>query len=294
VYRCRFVQENTLPIGPFLGEVDPRWNDPKLIDALASLSERVANEDAASDGVGLGLRSTVRRVELPHADATIVVALKSFPGQGYLRSRLAKRTGSKANRSYRVATALFHHEIGTPEPIAYLERWEGARLVESYYVCLWCDGLSSLREELIHLYHDEPYYDRLGALLKTVAKAVRPMHDAGIKHGDMGNQNILLRRTGPMEWSDVQFIDLNRGRVRGHPLKLRDRAFDLSRLTLPAHIRRLFRELYVGDGQPSRDLYRKERRFVLRFILHSKTRKWRHPFRERRIKKEVAASGARS
>ncbi|MEE8106007.1 MAG: lipopolysaccharide kinase InaA family protein [Planctomycetota bacterium] len=282
------MPENSQQIGPFSGELAARWRDPKLVDALASLREHMAG-----DGLGLGLRSTVLRVELPHADTTIVAALKSFPAQGRLRSRLAKRTGSKAERSYRVASALFSNGIGTPEPIAYLERWEGPRLAESFYICLWCDGLSSLREELIHLYHDEPYHDKIGALLKTVAEAVRPMHDAGIKHGDMGNQNILLRRTGPMEWAGVQFIDLNRGRVRGQPLRLRDRAFDLSRLTLPAHIRRLFREFYVGVGQPTRDLYRKEKRFVLRFLLHSKTRAWRHPFRERRIKKELAASGER-
>ena len=45
----------------------------------------------------------------------------------------------------------------------------------------------------------------------------------------------------------ASFIDCNRGRVRPGPLAVRERAFDLSRLTLPLKARRIFREMYFRD-----------------------------------------------
>ncbi|MHC4408848.1 MAG: hypothetical protein ACYS0F_07585 [Planctomycetota bacterium] len=109
------------------------------------------------------------------------------------------------------------------------------------------------------------------------------MHDAGVRHGDMGNQNIVCRRTGEESWGDVGFIDLNRGRVRDE-LSLEDRAFDCSRLTLPSRLLKNFLSMYWRDryraGQrPPKEFMKHLRRFRRRFRFHSKTRTIRHPIR---------------
>ena len=191
--------------------------------------------------------------------------------------------GSKARRSFEVATGLFDHKVGTPRPIAFLERWEGRRLAESYFLTEFAEGMSTFHRELVGLFHDEPDFDKVLNLMDPVAAAVRAMHDAGVQHGDMGNPEHLLVRKGPEAWGEVKFIDVNRGRVR-KSLTLRERAFDLSRLSLPLKLRRTFREMYYRDltferQRPPRALVRWERFFRWRFWLHTNTRRLRHPIR---------------
>jgi len=119
------------------------------------------------------------------------------------------------------------------------------------------------------------------SLIGCVAEAIRGMHEAGLQHNDLGNQNILLRRVGKGEWEDVQFIDLNRAR-RWDGLTLRQRARDLSRIALPSDLLRVFIEMYCGDEPPPRRLLQWERIYRRLYAVHSATRPYRHPVRERR------------
>ena len=246
-------RDNNL-IGPYSGKVAREYREASLMTALVDLPQRL---NVAP--LGAGLRADIHRVELPHGDQGITVAVKSFRRPNRLRSLWARRVGSKACRSFKMARAMQAQGIGTPAAVAYLEHWNGSVLAESYFLTLWKEGLHSLREELIRLYHQAPYYDRISALLETVAETIRAMHDAGIQHGDLGNQNILLRRIGEAEWADVQLVDLNRGRIRDRPLTLHERGLDLSRLNLPTYIRYLFHQKYIGPGQSTRHLRRAER-----------------------------------
>ena len=139
---------------------------------------------------------------------------------------------------------------------------------------------------MLHLLHHEFDYDKILDLMSLVAAEVRKMHDAGVLHGDMGNQNITARRDGDSHWTDIGFIDLNRGRVKGE-LTLQERAFDISRVTLPSRLLKNFLSMYwrdrYRDGQrPPREFMRHLRRYRRRFAFHSKTRALRHPIRTRR------------
>jgi len=212
------------------------------------------------------------------------VAVKGFSAQAWLGSRLARRFGSKARRSWEVARALFERTKATPRPVACLERWEQGRLIESCFLAEQVDDTSTLHTELIRIHREELDYKTLLDLLETVAGAVRAMHDAGILHGDMGNQNIFVRRTEEGGYGDVPFIDLNRGRVREEPLALRERAFDLSRLTLPSRLRYLFslmvyRERFFAGRRAPKGLVRWEKLYRVRFALHIRSRMFRHPIR---------------
>ena len=180
-----------MEIGPYRGAVAAEFSDPKLLSQLADLRARLEFQPA------IGKRSDVVPITLEHNGEPARIAVKAFRAQGWIHSRLARFFGSKARSSWTVACAFGRHGLKTtPKPIAYLERWQSGRLCESYYLSVYEES-SSLHEELIRLYHHEPELKNFVHLLTVTARAVRQMHRAGIRHGDMGNQNILLRRHGP-------------------------------------------------------------------------------------------------
>jgi serine/threonine protein kinase len=278
--------EDKPDLKPYRGFVDPAFRDPTLLEQLRALPERLAPQ---GDRAGPFQRSRVLKAALARESGPVAVAVKAFPPQGAVRSLLARAYGSKARRSFDVAAALFQNGIGTPRPVGFLERWERGRLVESYFLTEFTEDASTFRDELIQLFHFEFQYDKVLNLMDCVAASVRAMHDADILHGDLGNQNILLRRKGPEEWGDVSFIDVNRGRA-GKELSLRERAFDLSRLTLPTKLHRFFHRMYFRDrffagARPPRAFVRWNRLYRLLFALHTVTRPLRHPFRMMRQRK---------
>ncbi|MDH3592543.1 MAG: lipopolysaccharide kinase InaA family protein, partial [Planctomycetota bacterium] len=263
-------------IGPYLGEIADAWREHA--DALAAL---------AASAAAPGARSAVARMSHDGVD----LAVKRFRGPGWLGSRWARRTGSKAARSWRVARALQDAGIGTPEPVACFERWEGPTLLGSVFITRWEEHTDSLSTHLLSIYHKEPRYRRTLNLIDVVAKQLRRMHDAGVRHGDCGNQNILVRRTDVETFQDVRFIDLNRGRVRGAPLSMRDRAFDVSRLRLPSRLRWLlcammYPDEYHRGEPPPRALLRWISWHGTRFAIHNWSRKIRRPLRTRRRARE--------
>jgi len=136
---------------------------------------------------------------------------------------------------------------------------------------------------MARLYRRNPDYVTFLELLRQVAGAVRAMHDAGFVHNDLGGQNILLRRTGPMTWSDIQFIDLNRGKIL-EEVSLRQRARDMAKLDLPSFLRQIFYHIYFGDAPIPQEFARWESFYRTRIEWHNRSRKYRHPirtFRER-------------
>jgi hypothetical protein len=178
-----------------------------------------------------------------------------------------------------VAHVLLQHGVGTPKPVAYLERWDGRKLAESYFLSRYLEDLTDLRHELIEIYRRDPICWKLMNLLQTAADGIRVLHQAGVAHNDLGNQNVHLRRLGDGEWGGVCFLDLNRARVQER-LTEKDIARDLSRLYLPSDLLRIFKEMYFG-ARPTASFDKLEQRFRGRYAFHSATRRIRHPRRSR-------------
>jgi hypothetical protein len=216
------------------------------------------------------------------AGGSLDVVVKAFGQPGILQAHRIRKMGSKARRTWMAAVHLSDAGVGTPDPVAFLERWDGSRLVESHVVTVYQRGINSFAHELDRLYREEPDCGKLMSLLDTVACAIRKMHDSGFVHNDLGNQNILLRRLGNAEWGDVQIIDLNRGRIKP-ALTDRDRGRDLSRIALPSDFLRVFKEMvYRGNEVPPAAFQQWEAHYRRRFEWHSASRRWRHPIREAR------------
>ncbi len=213
------------------------------------------------------------------AGRNLPVHVKSFGRQGCIKDAVDWCNGSRARRSWQVALAMQERGIGTPRPLAFLDRWEGRRIRESYLFTELETDMRTFREELIRLYTTDPECARIMSLLECVAVATKKMHDGGVAHRDLGNQNILLRQGGPAGWLDVKFVDLNRARIRER-VSLEERAFDISRLAIPSDFLRVFKEMYFGDVVP-REFQASEASFRRRFEWHTRTRELRHPLRSR-------------
>lgn len=272
------------PIGPYRGQVFDAARHPRLAAALASLGTRLADDPGE---LLQGGRHQTFRLALSCGDETLDVVVKRFGRQSALKDRWDAIHGSKALRTFRAAAFLTQHSVGTTYPLAVLERWEGRRLAESYFVSLFLAETVSFKDLLLTAFRDGAEAAPLDALLAQVAGAVRRMHDAGCRHNDLGNQNILLcgaSRSTPAGHG-VVFVDLNRARC-GRPLNGWGRACDLSRITLPSGLLVRFLGHYRQDAVPRWfRLLEAWHRFA--FALHTLTRFLRHPLRERRYRRRA-------
>ena len=262
------------PLGRFKALVAKPYQDAAFIQQLTQVDALLTNP--ATEKISAGA-DAVYRVRMTHQGQTLDVAIKSFGRQSRLKDWYDHARASKAERSFLAADYLAAHGIGTPQPIAFLDRWQGKRLVESYYLCLY-QPVDSFREHLSHVFWSLHDNDAMMPLLETLAPAVRAMHDAGFAHRDMGNQNILMPENSDGTWAEPQFIDLNRSRVYAEVTD-RQRAFDISRLMLPGEYLKFFLFIYCGHQDVPPELAKWERRYRSRFARHQRTRRWRHPLR---------------
>ena len=281
--------DDTVAVGPYVGALAQRYRTAQVLDALADLGARL--DSPAAKLVAGGGRNRHVCIDLPLEGAGETVIVKAFGRQSWIKDLRDRRRGSKARRTWLAATHLARHGVGTPPPVGYLERWEGTRLAESYFLAVYLPKAESLREALITLFHERPEAALFMELLERVAAGVRAMHAAGFVHNDLGNQNILLERRGEGRWDGFQVIDLNRGRIR-EKLSLRERAHDLARFDLQSHLLRIFMRMY-WQGAPPRELARWERGYRWLRRLHIRSREWRHPIREAR-RRRCERPGGRS
>ena len=266
-----------IKIGAYCGALQCALQTPDILHVLAALGDRLDAPDAQIVSEG---RNRNVRLRLATVSGDVDLMVKSFGRESVLKDLVDRWRGSKALRTWLAARALQLRGVGTPEPLGYLERREGGRLIESYFIARYLDGMTSFTAELNDLLEHDPQCSKFMALLQTVADGVRAMHATGFQHNDLGNQNILMRRRGGGLWSDVNFVDLNRGRMVP-VLTLRQRARDISRIYLPSDFLRVFVAMYFADP-PSRAFLRWEAFYRRSYAWHSRTRALRHPLRARR------------
>ncbi len=281
------MKHETLTLGRYVGALAPRYRTPEILERLAGLDAWL--ESPSARVIAGGGRNRHVCIDLPLEGASESVIVKDFGRQTWLRDLRDSGRGSKARRTWLAATHLAEHGVGTPSPVGYLERWQGTRLAESYFIAVYLPGAVSFREALLELFHERPEAALFIELFECVAAGVRAMHAAGFVHNDLGAQNILLQRAGPGRWRDFRVIDLNRGRLRGE-VSVRERASDLARFDLQSHLLRLLIRMY-WQGSPPRELLRWEGWYRSLRTLHIKSRRLRHPIREARRRRREGAGG---
>ena len=269
---------NWTQLGGFRALVAPAFDAPGLREALAALPALLAGPDACVLQAG---RHVTSRLSITADGRTLDLVVKRFGGQSPCKDLWDRLLGSKARRTFLAADYMRRHGIGTVEPVACLERWSGARLRDSCFVSLFLADTVCLKDRLAEVWRRSSDGSEFQPLLELVADGVRRLHDAGCAHGDLGNQNIELVKSGD-GFSGVAFLDLNRAHC-GRRLAVGERADDLARIHLPYGLYDDFFRLYWRGDVPAAFLraYRLRRFF---FKLHGATRRIRHPLRERRYR----------
>lgn len=234
-------------------------------------------------------RHLTERVRLEVGGASVDAVLKTYGRQSGWRDWAAGKWGTKAARSMAVALRLKERGVGTPEPLAAVEVWKGGRLERCQFLTGMVEGLSDFRAELTAALSRKPARcEEIIDLLQTVADGVRGLHEVGVAHGDLGNQNIGLQRVEAEDagWHKgwrVVFLDLNRARVTDG-LTDEERGRDLARLDIPSDLRRVFFAMVHGGVPPPEAFSRAESKERAAFARHTATRAWRHPLREAKIR----------
>lgn len=262
-------------IGSYQGNIAPEFDSDILHTQLVGIVDLLKKTNVVKLSNG---PDYVVKLPLQTAAGEILVALKIFKRQSWLKDRFDRKHKSKAERSFNAARYLQDHNIGTPAPIAWLDRWENNRLLESYFLSVFQPAIC-FRDALTQIYTDSRDNEPLMELLHLVAPAIRAMHDANFMHGDLGNQNILLPQNADGSWAQPQFIDLNRCTISTHSLTDKQRGFDLSRPILPGNYLNFFKYIYCQHQMPSKALEKYENTYRDRFAFHRKSRKLRHPIR---------------
>ncbi|MEI6217697.1 MAG: lipopolysaccharide kinase InaA family protein [bacterium] len=271
------VQSSDISVGPYCGCVASDLSgssplpSPDIIKLVSGFPRPASHEPG---------RAFFFKTILGDGSGGIAVHVKGFARQNLIKDALDWKAGSKACRSWQIALAMRDRGVMTPRPVAFLDRWEGRRLLESYFLTELQQDACTFKDELIRLYTDDPECAKIMALLDGVAAAIKHMHDVGIAHRDLGNQNILVKPGGPYGCGEVQFVDLNRATAR-LDVGIDARAFDISRIALPSDLLRVFKEMYFGSIVPV-EFQRMEGAYRKRFALHTLTRTLRHPLRSRR------------
>ncbi|MDE6199305.1 MAG: lipopolysaccharide kinase InaA family protein [Muribaculaceae bacterium] len=107
---------------------------------------------------------------------------------------------SKARRSFEHAGHLLSLGFHTPLPIAWSERRNGIKLLDSYYICEYLD-LPNIRD-----WGKMPDADRL---IDALGKFMVDLHRAGVYHRDFSPGNILVERLGSDGYR-FYLVDINR------------------------------------------------------------------------------------
>ncbi|QAR32944.1 hypothetical protein EP073_05840 [Geovibrio thiophilus] len=114
---------------------------------------------------------------------------------------------SKAKRSFTNAVTLKSLGIPTPDPLGYIEFFQGRLMRESFYVSAYSDSDFTIRKVLL----DKEIKDR-GRLLKAFAAFTFRLHKKNILHLDYSPGNILVSRNGS-GWN-FELVDINRMKFR--------------------------------------------------------------------------------
>lgn len=170
---------------------------------LEPLIRSIAADGMPSDAVEVyHARNTV--YALTATDGT-QLSIKDFHVPSAINALVYTRLRkSKARRSYENARRLIDMGFDTPDPVAYIEIHQGARLTRSYYICLQIDHTEDLR-----LWHQRDAA-AMSPVLDSLARYIVRLHRAGVYHKDFSPGNILYRdEDGTLHF---YLIDINRMR----------------------------------------------------------------------------------
>jgi tRNA A-37 threonylcarbamoyl transferase component Bud32 len=198
-------------------------------------------DDIAKRGVGDDARliySGRNNVYVIKAEDSTPLNVKQFRVPSTLNSFVyTNLRTSKARRSLENALRLKALGVESPTPVAYIEKKNGVRLRESYYISLQVDA------DDVRQWWEKPDAKEL---IHALGHFLAELHAKGIFHKDFSPGNVLYTRDEGGAYH-FQLIDLNRMKfgVFDHRTQMRN----FRSISLEAeHTRELAREYAVAAG----------------------------------------------
>lgn len=224
-----------LELHPFSGRVHPDFNTPDITAAMSDIvallrhpSSRILDDSRNRIGVARFSLEEGKDCE---------VAIKEFRTQGVDKLKSLFQS-SKARRAWNGSLALVKAGLGTPPPVAYLEKRPKLFLEKSYFLAEYLSDMTEIR-----ILFRELSSDALDQLLRELARYLSQCVEAGIDHRDLSDGNILVRKsTG--EQNQFFLLDTNRIRCKRKIGTLRG-IKSLIRLGIPRDCQKVFLAYYV-------------------------------------------------
>lgn len=203
-----------------------------------------------------GNRNTIKLFDIDN----FKINVKSFKKPHLLNSIIYKYfRKSKSRRSFEYANMLLENEIGTPQPIAYVEKSSIFGLNHSYFISehLECD--STLGNIILNL-----NYPNRDEIIREYTSFFFKIHEKKIEFIDnsLGNTLIIINENKYCFY----LVDLNRLNIN-KTLSIESRMKNFSRLTLDQSVWNIISEQYaVLFGIYTADeLYLKIKKYSLQF-----------------------------
>jgi hypothetical protein len=206
---------------------------------FSSLRNKIENriENFAKEGELLG-PATRNSIKIFDLDG-MKVNIKSFKIPALVNAivyRFFRK--SKARRSYEYANMLLENGIGTPQPIAFLERFSLFTLKDSYYVSEQLQVDLMFRELTTN-----PDYPEREIILRQFIAFSYKLHEKGIEFIDNTSGNTLIKKVAPHTYR-FYLVDLNRMNFH-RALPFEKRISNLAKLTTREDILEIMSDEYA-------------------------------------------------
>jgi hypothetical protein len=183
--------------------------------------ECIDNFDTKGNLIYGGSRNSIKTFDLKD----LIINIKAFKKPVFFKKIIYTYfRPSKAKRSFEYAKKLRFFNIGTPQPIAYLENKDWLGLTYSYYVCEHLE-YDFLFRQLV----SDPYWPEHEIILRQFTRLCFKMHEHGIEFKDHSPGNTLIKKIGDAKY-EFYLVDLNRMSFHKH-MSLELRMSNLKRLT---------------------------------------------------------------
>lgn len=177
---------------------------------------------------------------------------------------------SKAKRSFEYASILKGKNIGTPQPIAFLENYNLFGLTTSFYVCEHLVTELTFKDLVA-----TPNYPDHEIILQQFIHFCYNLHNNGIEFLDHSPGNTLIKKAGKSHYNFF-LVDLNRMKFHTE-MDFNSRMKNLSRLTPKKEMIEIMSEEYAK-------LYNKEYQVVFDKLWYYTNKFQYNFFRKKRLK----------
>lgn len=212
-------------------------------------------------------RNEIKRVVVNEKNFFKTINIKKFKKPNFISNIVYKYTkGSKAKRSFEYAKKLLEKNIGTPEPIAYFDKF--GKEERDYYISedlkydftcreiFWPEDYEKVKTE--HWY--KKIEEKREKVIRQFAKFSYDLHEKRIQFEDYSPGNVLIVEKN--ENFEFYLVDLNRMKF-DVKMNIKSRMKNVSRMMEDENLAKIFCNEYAKCCKlPEKIFYKNLNRFI--------------------------------